>query len=236
MSTPLTVLLVEDDPTQQLIALSMFRHLGIEADAAADGPSAVEHASRRDYDVVLLGEHAGGAEVRDAIRARRPEGLRIVAVTERGDPGVTDRLRAEGFDGAIHKPLSVTALDEAVRAPAPQGGGLLGDVRTHVRELLGEDDEAFVAELVEAFDGSARQALAAVAAARAAGDVHGVATSAHALKGSASNVGLAALTEAWSAVEVGARRGDPAALDGALTAAVAETERALAQFAAHAGA
>ena len=236
MSSSLAVLLVEADPTQQLIALSMLRHLGIEADATADGASAVGRVAEQPYDVVLLGERTGGAEVRDAIRARRPEGLRIVAVTERADPNASDRLRAEGFDGAIHKPLSVTALDEAVRAPESDGECLLSAVRVHVRELLGEEDEAFVTELVEAFDGSARQALTAVEAAREAGDVEGVASSAHALKGSAANVGLDTLTDVWDAVETGVRRGEPSALAGSLTAAVAETERALAQFAAHTGA
>jgi CheY-like chemotaxis protein len=235
MSSSPAVLLVEADPTQQLIALSMLRHLGVEADTATDGSAAVERAAGRAYDVVLLSERVGGAAIRDAIRARRPAGgLRIVAVTERADSSATDRLCADGFDGAIHKPLSVAALEAAVRPPEP--AGLLVTVRGHVRELLGEDDEAFVAELVEAFDGSARQALAAVAAARAAGDVEGVAASAHALKGSAANVGLDTLTDVWDAVETGARRGEPSALDGSLTTAVAETERALAQFAAHAGA
>ncbi|PAP78326.1 response regulator [Rubrivirga marina] len=232
MSPPPAVLLVEADPTQQLIALSMFRHLGIEADVAEDGRAAVERVSARDYDVVFLSERVGGAEIRDAIRVRRSGGLRVVAVTERADSGMTERLRADGFDDAIHKPLSVAALEEVVCVPVAVG--LVDAVRAHVRGLLGEDDEDFVAELVEAFDGSARQALATVSAARETGDVDSIAASAHALKGSAANVGLESLTDAWDVVETGARRGEASALDGSLTAAVAETEQALAQFAARA--
>ena len=234
----------------------MLRHLGIEADAAPDGTAAVERASARPYDLVLLGVRDGetGSAVCDAIRAQRPAGvLRIVAVSDHEGPGAADRLQAAGFDGVIHKPLSVAALDRAVRTPAAGDGApgappapgasepgaaaadddaasLLRDVRAHVRSLLGEDDEEFVAELAEAFVGSSQQALDAAVAARERGDAAGVASAAHALKGSASNVGLKALTEAWSDVETGTRLGDPSALDGPFATAVAETERALDQF------
>ena len=229
----------------------MLRHLGIEADAAPDGTAAVERASSRPYDLVLLGVRDGedGGALCDAIRAQRPAGApRIVAVSDHDAPGAADRLEAAGFDGVIHKPLSVAALDGAVRTPAagdgaagappePDAGAasLLRDVRAHVRALLGEDDEEFVAELAEAFVGSSRQALDAALAAREQGDAAGVAAAAHALKGSASNVGLKALTAAWSDVETGTRLGDPSALDGPFEAAVAETERALDQFASIVG-
>ena len=247
---PSAVLLVEGDPTHQLIALSMLRHLGVEADAVSDATAAIERAAVRPYDLVLLGVRDGddGTAVRDAIVAQRPTGRpRIVAVSNDAMPGATDRLRAAGFDGAIHKPLSVALLEEAVRTPTPAAaapmpaapatpapaaaeGSLLHDVRAHVRGLLGEDDEEFVAELAEAFASSAQQALVSATEARDQGNAAGIASAAHALKGSASNVGLTSLTEAWGVVETGARTGDASAFDGPFTAAVAETRRALDQL------
>ncbi|WP_420456901.1 response regulator [Rubrivirga sp.] len=241
MSTPPAVLLVEDDPTHQLIALSMLRHLGIEADAASSGAAGVQMASETDYDVVLLTVQMpvmDGAEAMRAIRARRPGGApRVVAVTEHGVLGTRERMLEIGFDGVCTKPLSVGLLAEAVRpvgAPPSAPGeddSLLSDVRAHVRSLLGEDDEDFVAELTETFVESAREALASVAVAEAAGDVAALAAAAHSLKGSASNVGLTALASYWDAVETDVRGGRVPSTDG-LRAATEQTEETLDHFAA----
>ena len=110
---------------------------------------------------------------------------------------------------------------------APQAArGLLAQVEAHVVGLLGEEDPEFVADLVETFADTSRQALADARDAGAAGDAQRLSACAHTLKGSASNIGLNALADRWTAVEEPARAGrvDAAALEVAL----AETATALA--------
>ncbi len=234
MSTPPAVLLIEDDPTNQLIALSMLRHLGIEADAASNGAVGAQMAAETDYDVVLMDLQMpvmDGVEAMRTIRARRPTGgPRIVAVTAYVETGTEAQVLGAGFDGFYPKPLSVALLAEALR-PAPVSDSLLSDVRAHVRSLLGEDDEAFVAELTEAFVESSQHALAAVVDAQAVGDVDALAAAAHALKGSASNVGLTALASHWDVVETDTRQGRAPSPDG-LRTATEQTERTLGFFSA----
>ena len=249
--TPPAVLLVEDDPTNQLIALSMLRHLGIEADAANNGQVGVRMATERAYDVVLMDIQMpvmDGVEAMKSIRTLLPPDAcpRIVAVTAHAVSGTRERLLAAGFDAFYNKPLSIALVGEAVTVPAPTPAfvarpaaaraegeaearaAVIDAVRAHVRDLLGEDDEAFVADLVESFATSTQAAVEEAAAARASGDAAAVGAAAHKLKGSAANVGLADLTEAWDVVETSARRGDRAALADPLDRAIARTERTIA--------
>lgn len=227
------VLVVEDDPTNRYIALSMLRHLGVEADAAADGPEGVAKASAQAYDVVLMDVRMPGMDGEEAMRRIRSGGgpsaaARMVAVSAHGVDGVPDRLLEAGFDTFVHKPLSVHVLEDAL---APDTDPVVEAVREHVRGLLGEDDRAFVADLAGSFVDSARAAARSAADARDGADADGVARAAHALKGSASNVGLEGLAEAWAAVEAGALRGDATALDGHLDRALEETEDTIGRLA-----
>jgi len=240
------VLLVEDDPTNQLIALSMLRHLGIEADAAANGQIGVRMATERPYDVVLMDIQMpvmDGVEAMKSIRTLLPQSAcpRIVAVTAHAVSGTRERLLAAGFDAFYNKPLSIAALGEALTKPEPafvarpaSSDGeaearttLMTSVRAHVRDLLGEDDEAFVDELVASFMESSREAVHEAETARQSGDAEAVGAAAHKLKGSASNVGLDGLTEAWGAVETSIRTGDHGALAAPFDEALARTEEAL---------
>lgn len=121
--------------------------------------------------------------------------------------------------------------DPTTRASGPSDDSadaerLTAAVRAHVAELLGEEDPEFVQDLVDAFSGSAHDLVASAETARAGGDLDAIGGVAHQLKGSASNVGLTDLEEAWHRVESGARAGDPTALGLPLAAAIAETERA----------
>ncbi len=249
------VLLVEDDPTNQLIALSMLRHLGIEADVASDGRAGVQRAAEKPYDVVLMDIQMpvmDGVEAMRAIRSLLPPARcpRVVAVTAHAVSGTRERLLAAGFDGFYNKPLSIALIQDAVSAPEAGGppavepafvvhapranqdmteahasATLIGAVRAHVREMLGEDDEEFVADLVGAFAESSQQAVRDVAEAQAARDAGAVARAAHKLKGSASNIGLDGLTERWDEVETRVRSGDAEVFTEALDRVVAETTR-----------
>ena len=256
--TPPSILLVEDDPTNQLVALSMLRHLGIEADVAGDGRAGVRQATQNSYHLVLMDIQMpvmDGVEAMKAIRALLPPERcpHIVAVTAHAVMGTRERLLAAGFDGFYNKPLSIALLQEAIVIPpvepmptpppaetafvarpqspnrdaqeADASAALIGAVRAHVREMLGEDDEEFVMDLVGAFSESSQQAIQDVTAATAARDADAVATAAHKLKGSAANIGLDALTERWDEIETAIRAGSGDVFTAGLDYAVAETTR-----------
>ena len=108
-------------------------------------------------------------------------------------------------------------MPDAVSLPDPS---VLRDaLRVHVADLLGEDDPDFVAELASTFCASATRLIETARAAAEAGDGAALRQVAHQMRGSALNVGLTRLAEAWTRIEHGA--------DAPPAAALAETEHAV---------
>ena len=243
-----SVLVVDDDATNRLVAESMLRHLGVAPDFGTNGAEGVRLASQHRYEVVLMDVQMPVMDGIEAMRSIRtllpPEDCpQIVAVTAFAVSGTRERLLAAGFDAFYTKPISIALLRDALtmsdpsashgpafvagRPPAPgAASALLNDVRAHVRALIGEDDEEFVQDLIGAFASSSRQAASDAASASASGDAQGVAAAAHALKGSASNVGLTGLADAWGGIENAIRSGVPLPT-GNVDRALAETDQAV---------
>jgi PAS domain S-box-containing protein len=117
---PLTILLVEDHPVNQRVALRMLERLGYQADLAADGRDAVEAASRRDYDVILMDvqmPRMDGLEAARRIR-RLPPPVRqpqIIAMTANVMAGDREACLAAGMDGYVGKPVRVEELVAALQ-------------------------------------------------------------------------------------------------------------------------
>lgn len=113
------VLLVEDDPTNRLVALSMLSHLGIEADFAVNGQEGVTAASCKKYSAILMDLQMPVMDGMEAMRTIRqmipgPSCPRIVAVTAHAVAGTREALLAAGFDAVYNKPISITMMTEAV--------------------------------------------------------------------------------------------------------------------------
>jgi signal transduction histidine kinase/CheY-like chemotaxis protein len=86
--TPLNgrhVLLAEDNPINQEVAIHLLRHAGLVVDLADDGLAAIELARRNDYDLVLMDmqmPHMDGiAAATHILRLPGRESLRILAMT-----------------------------------------------------------------------------------------------------------------------------------------------------------
>lgn len=74
--SPVRILIAEDSPLNQQVALKQLENLGYQADAVADGAQAVEAVTRLDYDVVLMDCQMPGTNGYDAtmlIRQREQE-------------------------------------------------------------------------------------------------------------------------------------------------------------------
>lgn len=96
-----------------------------------------------------------------------------------------------------------------------------------VQRIGGAD---LVRRMAGMFETSARERLGKLVQARAAGDLKQVSRVAHAIQGSAAQMGAEDLRQVAEALEAGVMSMGPAAVDQALTTVTAETERALAQL------
>ena len=120
----LAVLCVEDNPYGRVILNTILTELGHRADFVGSGEEAIE-AVARGYDVVLMDVTLPGIDGLEATRrnralagaaARTP----IVGISGRTETGDETAARAAGMDAYLRKPLSPSALSEALAAVVPQ--------------------------------------------------------------------------------------------------------------------
>lgn len=110
----LRLLLAEDNPVNQKVALRMLKKLGIKADVAATGLDVLQALEREDYNIVLMDvqmPEMDGLEAARVIRERWPNGRPyIIAVTARAQEEDRKRCIEAGMDGYISKPVRMKEL------------------------------------------------------------------------------------------------------------------------------
>jgi CheY-like chemotaxis protein len=117
----LRVLVAEDNAVNQRLATAMFNRLGHEAVIASDGAEAVAAVANGHFDVVFMDVQMptmSGFDATTAIRAaERGATVRvpIVAMTAHAMSGDRERGLEAGMDDYITKPVSLAAIDGALR-------------------------------------------------------------------------------------------------------------------------
>jgi PAS domain S-box-containing protein len=109
------ILIVEDNPTNRLIASRMLESLGASVETANDGAEGVEAASRAPFDLILMDVQMPVMDGVTATRAIRrlpaPAGeIPIVAMTANVFTHQQEGYREAGMTGAVSKPLSPARL------------------------------------------------------------------------------------------------------------------------------
>jgi PAS domain S-box-containing protein len=113
------VLVVEDNPVSQLMAVEMLKKMGCRVDAVGNGLEAVEAMRRLPYDLVLMDcdmPVMNGFDATATIRAEEPGGQRvpIVAITASALKGDSERCLAVGMDDFMSKPVRFSELCQMV--------------------------------------------------------------------------------------------------------------------------
>ena len=101
------ILLVEDDPTNQMVATTLLQRLGCDVDLAENGEVAVKRISEQQYDLIFMDckmPVMDGFEATHIIRKsnRTP----IVALTANALQGDREKCLAAGMDDYLTKPIS----------------------------------------------------------------------------------------------------------------------------------
>ncbi|MFB4394754.1 MULTISPECIES: response regulator [unclassified Pseudomonas] len=103
------ILLVEDNPVNQLVAKGMLGKLGCQVQVAAHGGEALEKLEHEGFDMVLMDCNMPVMDGYEASRRIRQSGrwpdLPIVALTANAMPEERDRCRAAGMDDYLAKPF-----------------------------------------------------------------------------------------------------------------------------------
>ena len=121
----LSILLAEDNPVNQKLALAILKKQGHRVTLASDGRATVDLAAAQDFDLILMDLQMpliDGLEATALIR-QREAGRRqtpIVAMTANALAGDRERCLAAGMNGYVAKPIRVDALMLAIADCYPE--------------------------------------------------------------------------------------------------------------------
>jgi PAS domain S-box-containing protein len=114
------ILLVEDNPVNQLLAMSLLKNLGYDARSVSNGRAAVEAATHSQFDLILMDcqlPEMDGYEATTEIRKwELDKGLRIpvIALTANALSGEREKCLLSGMDDHLTKPVRKEELKEII--------------------------------------------------------------------------------------------------------------------------
>jgi PAS domain S-box-containing protein len=231
---PLRVLLAEDNPVNQEVALRLLERRGHSVIVAENGKLALTAIERHKFDLVLMDvqmPEMGGLEATQLIREKEKstsEHLPILAMTAHAMQGDRERCIAAGMDGYLAKPIDPKSFLQTVEGISQRAAQSETTAKeTSSRDASGDGRRALDAKaLLEWFSGNRKllrsivktfrddcpRMMARIRSALAANDANLLADGAHALKGSVGNFGPTAALDTTREMEKIARQGK---LDGA---------------------
>ena len=223
------VLLVEDNPINQELAVDLLSRAGVIVRVARDGQEALGVLARERFDAVLMDCQMpimDGYAATRALRRQPPlRDLPVIAMTANAMVGDREAALAAGMNDHIAKPIIVDEMFATLASWVQPGKAVAagnGSPRTHaLPELSSIDTRSGLANtggngmLYRRVLGLFRDREAdfeqRFRAARAAGDADAEMRAAHDLKGTAATLGMHAVREAAEALERASLEGAPEA-------------------------
>jgi two-component system, sensor histidine kinase and response regulator len=194
------VLVVEDNTSNQLVAVGILRLLGYRADLASDGREALDALDRARFDAILMDcqmpEMDGFTATREIRRREGPDRQTpVIAMTAGASDSDRDQCLSAGMDDFLSKPVKPRDIDAALARWIPARTAT-SDVMVLDHEVLQElrsltPDGELLADIVATYLAAVPDHLGELHAAVAAGDAGAVRQSAHRLRGESSAVGAA---------------------------------------------
>jgi len=219
----LRVLLAEDSPINQKLAVRLLSRRGHEITVVGNGNQAIKAFQDSEFDIILmdvqmpeLDGFGATAEIR-ALEAGTDKHIPIVALTAHAMAGDESRCLEAGMDAYVSKPFRPEELFVAVEQLAR--GDLHPTVAIEAKEeaqvinqadLFAQfgDDSGFLTEIVGLFVGEASGLVADGSTAVAEGDLDSLAKIAHRLKGACGQMTAEQARQAAYTVEMAAKAGE----------------------------
>jgi two-component system sensor histidine kinase/response regulator len=212
---PSRVLLIEDNPINQKVALSMLSELGVKAEVADNGLLGVKAFLASHYDLVLMDCQMpimNGYDAATKIRELEKNGSRtpIIALSANAMMGTKERTQRAGMDDYLVKPLTLAALTAMLQKwlgtkniTRSQLIPAIHSASGDVANLLEESER--LPEVVELFLELAPSQKDDILQAP---DISSRYHAAHTLKGSSLSLGLPRLTSLCGQLEKASQAGD----------------------------
>jgi CheY-like chemotaxis protein len=211
------VLVAEDNPTNQIITVTLLRKLGLEPEVVANGAEAVAAIAGAPYDIVLMDMQMPGVDGVEATRRIRrlpaPHGhVPIIGVTANAFVEDHARCLEAGMQAVVTKPFRASDLSRVMaphltRAEATADDDpRIADPAAWTRLVHDVGTEAARA-IMSVFLQDSRARLARINSHLATGDSHSIGREAHALKSSVDLLGFGRMTRFTALIQQRAREG-----------------------------
>jgi CheY-like chemotaxis protein/HPt (histidine-containing phosphotransfer) domain-containing protein len=234
------ILLVEDDLTNQQVALGLLNQLGMVVDVASNGVEAIKVLEKSEFDLVLMDvqmPEMGGLETTRYIRNVQStvldHALPIIAMTALAFQGDRERCLDAGMNDYVSKPIDWQMLAEVLNRWLPDKTGksplssqakktneealtkekqtLVFDQAALERRLM--DDKELANKVIAGFLWNIPQQIQMLKNYLEAGDITSAEQKAHAIKGASSSINAEVLRGLAFEIEKNGRSGDLGAMN-----------------------
>ena len=200
------VLVVDDVETNLYVAEGLLSPYSLQVDTAMSGNAAIEKlADGKSYDVIFM-DHMmpimDGIETTKILRITGYEGP-IIALTANALVGNAEMFKQNGFDDFISKPIDVRKLNSLLNK-------YVRNEELSQSSSEGLERSAVNPRLLDVFRRDAEKAVIKLRDTLNNGDIKLFTTNAHAMKSALANIGEHEKSEAASALEDAALKGDSA--------------------------
>jgi two-component system, sensor histidine kinase and response regulator len=236
----LRILLVEDNPVNQELALGILQSYGHKVTLASNGQDAVDVYRTSRFDLVLMDVQmpvmdgfASTAEIR-AIEAKAGWRTPIIAMTAHAMDGDRDKCLSAGMDAYVSKPIRAAMLIQTIeRATSSSGGGMdsPGEMNaTELKEVLDYQEaleqclgnKHLLHRLLRQYLQQVGPMRSAIEEAMKGGDHEAVSRAAHKFKGTAGAIAARRGYASALALEQAAKLGDLEQAKGAFARLTAD--------------
>lgn len=238
------VLIVEDNPVNQLVAEGLLTQMNIHFETAHNGLEALEKLRSTAFDLVFMDCQMPVLDGYEATRAIRREpdilnnNIPVVAMTANALMGDREKCLAAGMDDYIAKPISYDKLADALKhwcsaKPASDNSALhlppatdekdcesliqneIFDFKQMQRMLL--DDTELITSVIKTFLDDISSLVPTLRTDAANSSLEELAKKAHKIKGASANVAAHKLSASALALEVAGKAGNGENLDALIT-------------------
>lgn len=217
------ILLAEDSPANQLVAVTLLEQAGYQVAVAENGHEVLALLGRASFDLILMDVRMPSMDGLEATRRIR-EGqaayaaIPIIALTANARREDTQRCLAVGMNGFVGKPFTQESLFQAIDGCLAQSdthhpeahtmAGLKLMDEAILARLAAETSEAMLERMIGLFVNEAQRRMDAINEHLARLDCHGVEDEAHTLKSNAATFGASQLSALAREIESACKRMD----------------------------
>lgn len=225
---PITILLAEDNPVNQKVALAMLARLGYQADVAMNGLEVLVALKRQDYDLVLMDvqmPEMDGIEATQRIYAEISPAKRpyIIAMTANASDSDRQFCLEAGMNSYLSKPVKLETLSKALdnyyqqkqspsKLSVTEKSSSTDEIIDEqawisLTEIVGSESKKIILEIIDSYLEDTPKLLKIINRAITTGEVKDLQYAAHTLKSSSAMLGASKISQLCLELEKMAKQG-----------------------------